>query len=519
MFSQMPSWVPLDCIPQPVEELQRFEQVSKFTDGRSYSSQSDSFFQEGRLSTSEQSHTFRLHTHEKIMQPCKQVFQQSEVRSLMATYREGVSKTFPRLTLEIKQADAPSFSPLPQAGFKQVVGVVLRVLSQMPTVAKPLPRPIDASSLRAPTSFALPGQADATHSSQAARVQLDQKQTTRDEKRVEKKEEQSPDAKPLSKRTIEHFVFPLYIKIDEKEEGRRQGARDTAKAISKVKKKKVTWSASRQHTYHYQKPSKRPELEPPRLGIFALYYILSKLGILSDAASHWEAKEDIQKNQEELDKLHKLRLEEMQKAIKSEDKTKRWSISTQIFSWMGSFMAIITGVTMIMSGVGAIAGAMILTSGLFMLTNHILMITGGWDKICDKLPGDDKQKKKAVVTWMQIGITVLCLILSGAGGIFGGFGAVGEAMQHFQAVFGGIMMLAGGISSIGQGVTTYQHRNRMAEGLRYKRKMEQLKHKQEDLFEKAHAGVDRIHQLFKELSRALDFEAELFRADQMVNGR
>lgn len=497
MFTEMPSWVPLECIAQmPDDESDHFEM---FITPQGASSCN------GKLTLDSKTHLFKYQSDQKILPLCKEHLQKGDVRkSVMVTFQERATKatTSTKQTLQLRITTYTQKT----AEAKQTQTLVTKSLARLPSLPKPLPKPITASIPQR-----VPPLPTAIHAKATPEASKEQLKTT--------SKQQPTEAKPLSKRSIESFNFPLHIKIDEKEEERRHGAKYTAKRISKIKKKSTTSFNGSSHSFQYSKPSTRPELEPPRIGIFALYYILTKIGILSDATSHFELKEDIHKNQEELDKLHRLRLQEMKKALESEDKTKRWGVSTQVFSWMGSFMAIITGVAMIMSGVGAIAGAMLLTSGLFMLTNHILMITGGWDKICDKLPGDDKQKKKAIVTWMQIGITLLCLILSGAGGIFGGFGAVGESMINFQILFGSVIMFAGGISTLGQGITNYHHRNRLAQSLKHKRNIERLKHKQEDLFEKANQSVERMRQLFKDLSRALDFEAELFRADQMVIGR
>ncbi|MBS0623428.1 MAG: type III secretion system translocon subunit SctE [Verrucomicrobia bacterium] len=263
----------------------------------------------------------------------------------------------------------------------------------------------------------------------------------------------------------------------------------------------------------------RPVLEPPRIGVFALYYILTKIGIVSDAQSNWEARQHIQANQEETEIVHKARLEEMQKALDKEQETKRWSVSVKVFSWLTSFMSLIAGIVMIITGVGAVAGALLVAGGVFTLTNQVLEVTGGWEKIAGILPGDNPEKKRAVIMWMQIGISVLCLILAGAGVLLGGYSAVGEAMNQFMAVFGGIVLLGQGVSSIGQGVTLYLHKENTAETRRYARRLVELKYRREDLMEKVEASLDRMKQLFEEMTRALDFSSELFYSDQMVNQR
>jgi len=259
-----------------------------------------------------------------------------------------------------------------------------------------------------------------------------------------------------------------------------------------------------------------PHLEPPRIGVFALYYILTKLGIISDASSHWETKENIQANHQDMETLHQARLEEMKKQLEKENSSKRWGISVKVFSWLTSFMSIVTGAVLMITGAAAVAGALLVAGGVVSLTNQILEVTGGWEKIAGALPGDNPEKKRSVVLWMQIGISVLCLILSLAGVLFGGWHYVKDAMSQFMGVFGGMIITAQGVSTIGQGISLYLQRESMAHNRDYLRRLTQLRYQREDLSEKMDAGMQRLQQLLKDLARALDFEAELFRSDQMI---
>ncbi len=251
------------------------------------------------------------------------------------------------------------------------------------------------------------------------------------------------------------------------------------------------------------------------MGIFALYYLLTKIGLTSDSRSHFETKQQIRLNQEETDKTHKERLVELKKAIDDEQSTKRWGVAAQVFSWFTSFLGIMTGIALIMTGVGAVAGALLLCAGLIMVTNQLMQLTGAWQKIAEKLPGDP-EKKRSIIMWMQIGIMVLCFLLSGAGIVFGGFSSVKQAMEASQMVMGGVIMMGYGTTSFGEGVSNYKHRNRLAQISEHRKKLAQLKHRREDLQEMVESSMMRIEQLFEELARLLEFELEIFRADQKV---
>lgn len=264
---------------------------------------------------------------------------------------------------------------------------------------------------------------------------------------------------------------------------------------------------------------RKPELAPPKMGVFALYYILTKIGIQSDGASNFSYKKEVEVVDAQTTLVHQKRLEEMKEAMKKEAETARWSAANSVFSWIGSVVGLIAGTVLIATGVGVVAGAMLIVGSLIQLTSQILEITGGWKKIAEILPGDDPEKKKAIITWMQLGIAVLCLILCGAGAIWGGFANVGEAMQTAQAVMGGIAALGQGVTTIGLGINDFMFKNRVSETKKYDLHLARLRHMRKDLMEQVEWGVDRLEQLFEDLARALEFEEELFQADQLVYRR
>ena len=517
MFTDMPSWVPFDCAPLVDQEFEPPLDNKLSNNTNSYKSNQ----LENRSPFKNESGELKLPKSYS-----------ETLRTEKTTYRVSISNTTSSRNEKLMSKMAQHFEKFqnvvrlntthPRQSLVKFSASVKRVetLHPQPLIANHLPK-------LAATPKALPNPMQAAQQHEKSSLFAQQTSTKNERNLSDKKntplksnQHQEQKTELLIKRDLsDHFIFPINIRSDEKEEQKGRGAWYSAKRISKMNKNTACSFTSKPHTYSYKKNDERPILVPPKIGIFALYYVLSKLGIISDAISYSETKHDIQENQEGLDALHKARLIQLKKAMESENKTKRWGIATQMFSWMSSFTAIIAGAAMIMSGVGAVAGAMIMVSGLFSLTNHIMMVTGGWDKLCDRLPGDDPKKKKAIISWMQIGITVLCLILAIGGAYYGGFSAAGEASAHASTLISGVLMFAGGIASVGQGITGSQYRNRLAESLKHKRNIEHRKHRQDDLYEKAEVGVERMKQLFKELTKALDFEAELFRADQMALGR
>jgi len=264
---------------------------------------------------------------------------------------------------------------------------------------------------------------------------------------------------------------------------------------------------------------KKPQLTPPRLGVFALYYILTKIGMLSDGASNFTYKNEIAEIDKEMTETHQKRLEAMREAVKNEDSARRWGISQQVFTWMGSLLGVITGAVLIATCAGAVAGAMLIAGGVISVTNQLLEVTGGWHKIANMLPDDDPEKKRAVISWMQIGISILCIVLGGVGAVWGGLANVGGALGKAQAFFTSIISFGFGITAIGEGLTLSVFYNKQSESKQYDLQLSTLKHLREDLMEKIEWGLDRLEQLFEDLVTALGFYNELFRAEQMINYR
>ncbi len=63
---------------------------------------------------------------------------------------------------------------------------------------------------------------------------------------------------------------------------------------------------------------KKPQLTSPKLGIYALYYILTKIGILSESSSTFTYKNEITELDRETTETHQKRLREIKKAIDKE---------------------------------------------------------------------------------------------------------------------------------------------------------------------------------------------------------
>jgi hypothetical protein len=266
-------------------------------------------------------------------------------------------------------------------------------------------------------------------------------------------------------------------------------------------------------------PLSKPALTPPQVGVFALYYILTKIGIQSDGASSVACKQEIEIVNAETTEVHKKRLEELKEAMRKEQESTRWGVASKVFSWIGSMVSILGGIVLIATGVGAVAGAMLVIGGVIQVSNQIMELSGGWNKVIDLLPGEDREKKAAVVAWMQIGVAVLCVILSGVGVIWGGYANFGEATQLVMGVMGGIATMGSAVTTTGMGVSAFLFKNKLSGVAHSDLRLAELKFLRQDLMDKMDWGINRLEKFFEELSKTLEFEEELFYADQMVNRR
>ena len=260
---------------------------------------------------------------------------------------------------------------------------------------------------------------------------------------------------------------------------------------------------------------KKPALAPPKIGVLALYFILTKMGIFSDGVANFAYKKEVELIDAETTETHKKKLEEMKEAIKKEKESEHWGIASQLYSWLASLVSIISGIVLIATGVGVVAGALLIAGGLIQLTSQLLELTGGWQKIAALLPGEDSAKKAAVIRWMQIGIAVLCLVLAGAGTLWTGYSHVSEVLSKATQLMGAIGTMGQGVVAIGAGVSEYHHKDKMGDIMKQDRRLAQLKHMRDDLMDKVEGGVDRLEKLFEDLAQALEFDEELFQADQI----
>lgn len=253
---------------------------------------------------------------------------------------------------------------------------------------------------------------------------------------------------------------------------------------------------------------KPPKIPLPTIGIFALYYILTKQGIIADQTAHSIYKQEIEITHNEISRTYEKRLTIIRENINKEQAMARWGVLSKFISWLMSFIATVTACILIASGVGAIMGAVILSAGLFSLTNSILEITNGWNKISELLPTKNIALKKKTLGIIKISIGVISLILSIITVIWGGFSQPLRALQSITQAITGILTAGLGICIIGEAISAHNFYYGIANLKETERNLEKLYFKRKDLMEKADWDLNHLEKLFEDISYALDLHKE-----------
>jgi hypothetical protein len=265
-----------------------------------------------------------------------------------------------------------------------------------------------------------------------------------------------------------------------------------------------------------QQPKKEgPTLPMPRMGMIPTYYVLTKLGIASDAEGLRANKEEMDVLHEERDKLHQERMQEITKAQKNARAQKRWGVAMQIMHWLIAFTGLITGIGLIVSGTAILAGSLMLAGGVLAVTNQIMNQTGVWDKIVEKLPGQDPEKKRAVVMWMQIGISILAMVLMGGASMFGGFAKTWQIMGTITSMQSAGLTIGYSLCMLGVSLTQSKHKARLSEIKGNELKQKKNEYRRQDVMEDLEKQQKVHEQLMESLAKLLEQENKLFRASQM----
>lgn len=257
-------------------------------------------------------------------------------------------------------------------------------------------------------------------------------------------------------------------------------------------------------------PIKKPFLPPPQLlNPFTAFFLLDKLSIESEAFSYSVDKEELVTNTKRWEEAQKKKVEQHKETMKKEESAKNWSVAMKLFSWMSSFLALMTGVVLIATGAGAIAGGLLIAGGSIQIINQIMNETDAWKKIMNSLPGDDTAKKGNVVTWMQIGIMVLSLILCGAATVFGSLSAVKEGMQSAFNLFIAGIAFCKGITSLGSNLSQGSYLTHMGDVKIHEGRMGKLKGQRGDLTERTKESIERLKTIYDSLALNLEMRDDI----------
>lgn len=212
-----------------------------------------------------------------------------------------------------------------------------------------------------------------------------------------------------------------------------------------------------------------------------------------------------------IEKAQVKQREDEEIARQKQNEAGKWGVAIMAFSWITSLVSIITGITLIATGVGVVAGVLMLAGGLIQIGSQIMEITGGWEKVRELLPGNDDEKKSAILSWIQIGITVFCMIMAAAGVVIGGFSLIGQNMQKATAMMSAIALLGKGVCDIGQGMAKSEHQRKLASLKRGEVAMTRKEERRKDILEHQEDLLPILTQIFTALSRVVELNHEFTR--------
>lgn len=254
--------------------------------------------------------------------------------------------------------------------------------------------------------------------------------------------------------------------------------------------------------------SSPPKIPLPAIGIFALYYILTKQGIIADQTAYSTYRQEIETTHQEISQTYEKRLQIIRENIEKEQTMARWGVFSKFISWLMSFMAVVTACILIVSGVGAVMGAVILAAGLFSLTNSILEITNGWKKIGELLPIKNADARRKALGIIKMSVGIISLVLSIITIIWGGYSHALRALQSVTQAITGALTTGLGICIIGEGISAHSFYYGLADLKDTERNLERLYFKRKDLMEKSSWDLDHLEKLFEDISYALDLHKE-----------
>jgi|GEM_PF-2421170 len=263
----------------------------------------------------------------------------------------------------------------------------------------------------------------------------------------------------------------------------------------------------------------KPQIGFPKIALFCVYYILTKLGFFAAAANHHVNQQNIKALDQESTKIRTERIEELRELHAKAKITNRWGLLTKVITWFTSITTILTGVTLCLTGAGAFAGGMLVLAGLISLTNQLLEITGGWQKIAEEIGGDDPEKTRAMIMWMQIGITVLCMVLAGGSAVFAGFDVLKGAMGTIASSFNIAATIGIGTVIICKGMTEKEYWDRMAYVKKHDRQLREIKHRREDLMEISQTAFENTTELMESFHRILEIRTSTTKMIHSINKR
>lgn len=218
----------------------------------------------------------------------------------------------------------------------------------------------------------------------------------------------------------------------------------------------------------------------------SVYLVLQKMAenVMSQRNGDFAlASQQLQDLDAKMEANHKAQEEAIKKKRDEEKTSKNWGVALRVFSWVSSFLMIITGGALIASAVSGVGGALMMAGGLISVGSQILDVAGGWRKILDHLPGKNLDEKAAVLSWIQIAILVLSCILSASGVVLAGHQSFSTGSQLASALIGGTAVMGQGACMIGKGRADSAYYEALSDIEKTRARSDEIRFEQQDIME------------------------------------
>ena len=141
-----------------------------------------------------------------------------------------------------------------------------------------------------------------------------------------------------------------------------------------------------------------------------------------------------------------------------------WSILAKVASGILGAISIVFGVSLVATPAGGmLVGGLLIASGLLSIVNLIFEETKVWDRVADKIAGDDKKLRDQLKCWIPAGVGMLSMLVGSVGSIGALFMEAFNRIKQMLLAGKTVTDIAKHIAKMAEGVATSESLKSQAE--------------------------------------------------------